>query len=55
MSITKIKTPDRPESVALLSGIEKLIYDIATEKMTPIEVLGVLDLAAKNFYEEGVK
>ena len=47
--VKKIKTVDRPDSVALITAIELAIDDIATEKMTVIEVLGVLDLVARRF------
>ena len=51
-NVEEIKTPDRPDSIALITAIEDAIYDIATEKMTAVEVLGVLDFVAKRFYEE---
>ena len=54
-NIKEIKTPDRPASIALVTAIEKAIDDIATEKMTAIEVLGVLDFVGKRFYEERLK
>jgi len=44
--------PDRPDSVALITAIENAIDEIATDKMTQIEVLGVLDLVGKRFYED---
>ena len=46
--------PDRPDSVALVTTIEECIASIASEKMTPIEVLGVLDLVSKRFYEDNL-
>ncbi len=49
--VSVIKTPTRPDSIALLTAIEDAIDQIASEKMTPIEVLGCLDLAARRFYE----
>ncbi len=42
--VDKIKTVDRPDSVALITAIESAIEDIATEKMTHIEVLGVIEV-----------
>lgn len=54
-NIEEIKTPDRPVSIALVTAIEDAIDDIATEKMTAIEVLGVLDFVGKRFYEERLK
>ena len=42
--------PDRPDSIALLNAIEGVIDDIAVGKMTPMEVLGVLDWAGKEFF-----
>jgi len=47
--IETIKTVDRPDSVALITAVESCIDDIATEKMTAIEVLGVLDFVARRF------
>lgn len=52
MAISKIDTVDRPDSVALMDAIENCIYEIASEKMTAFEVLGVLDLVSKEFYKE---
>ena len=53
-TIAKLNTPDRPASIALITAIEDCIDEIARDKMTPIEVLGVLDLVAKQFYEESL-
>ena len=52
--IAKLNTPDRPASIALVTAIEDSIDKIARDKMTPIEVLGVLDFVAKQFYEESL-
>jgi len=38
-NITKIKTPDRPSSIALMTAIEDAIEEIAPDKMTVIELL----------------
>lgn len=56
MSEAKKQTdwPDRPRSLALLNAIEKAISDIADNELTPIEVLGCLDLAARNFHESWI-
>ena len=51
----EIKTLDRPDSIALITAIEDAIDDIATEKMTAVEVLGVLDFVGKRFYENRLK
>ena len=51
MAMDKLNVPDRPESVALVTALEDAIYNIAPEKMTPIEVLGCLDMVSKKFYE----
>jgi len=51
-NVAEIKTPARPDSIALITAIESAIEEIATENMTPIEVLGVLDIVGKRFYEE---
>lgn len=51
-NVTEIKVPDRPDSIALITAIEEVIGEIATEKMTVIEVLGVLDLVGKRFYDK---
>jgi len=53
-NVTEIKTPERPDSIALMGAIERCIDDIATEKMTPIEVLGVLDVVSKRLFEENL-
>ena len=50
----KINTPDRPHSIALITAVENAIHDIATENMTPIEVLGVLDMVSKRFYDDNL-
>jgi hypothetical protein len=51
---SKLNTVKSPASIALIGAIEKQIEDIATDKMTPVEVLGVLDLVGKRFYEESL-
>lgn len=51
-NIEEIKTPDRPSSIALITSIEDAIEDIAPDNMTAIEVLGVLDVVAKRFYDD---
>lgn len=48
--ILRLRTADRPHSVALITAIEDVIYEIAPGKITHIEVLGVLDLVGKNIY-----
>ena len=50
--IAKIKTVDRPDSIALMTAIENAIDDIAPEKMTAIEVVGVLDVVKSRFYDQ---
>lgn len=47
--VSKISTIDRPESITLMSAIEDVINDIAPEKMTPIEVYGVLHFVAAKY------
>jgi hypothetical protein len=49
--VAVINTPDRPDSIALITCLENAIHEIATEKMTCIEVLGCLDYVSKKFYE----
>lgn len=51
-NVKRIDTCDRPETVVLITEIEEVIYNIAPGKMTPIEVLGCLDLIAKNFHSK---
>lgn len=51
-NIRAIDTCDRPQTVSLITAIEDAIYEIAPGKMTPIEVLGCLDLIAKNFHSK---
>ncbi len=50
--IESINTVDRPASIALMTAIEDSIEDIATGKMTAIEVAGVLDVVSKRFFED---
>ena len=50
----EIKTVDRPDSVALITEIERVIDEIATDKMTIIEVLGVLDFVAIRFAQDSL-
>lgn len=54
-NVKQIKTPDRPESIALITAIEDAIDQIAPGKLTPIEVLGCLDLASKRFHEDTLR
>jgi hypothetical protein len=49
--VAVMKGPDRPDSIALITALEDAINEIASEKMTAIEVLGCLDLVGKRFYE----
>lgn len=51
MNIYKINTVDRPASRALLTAIEDAIDSFSESALTPIEVLGVLDFASKQFYK----
>lgn len=44
-------TSDRPDSVAFVEAVEDIIDAMAVGNMTPIEVLGCLDLVAKEFYK----
>jgi hypothetical protein len=46
--------PERPASIALISAIEDVIYDLAPGKITPIEVLGCLDMVSKAFYKNEI-
>ncbi len=50
--IESINTVDRPASMALMAAIEDSIEDIAPGKMTAIEVIGVLDVVSKRFFED---
>ena len=45
---------DRPDEVALLTAIENSIDDIATGKMTAIEVIGVLEMAKLKIYQDNI-
>ena len=54
-SVTDLNGVKRPESIALITAIEDAIDEIASDKMTPIEVLGVLDLVSKRFFDERLK
>lgn len=51
-NIEEIGVAKRPSSIALMTAIEDAIEDIAPDNMTPIEVLGVLDVVAKRFYDD---
>ena len=52
--VTKISTPKSPDSIALITAIEDCINEIATENMTPIEVMGVLELVKIRFFTENL-
>ena len=54
LQMLEIKTVDRPDSVALVTEIERVIDEIATDKMTIIEVLGVLDFVAIRFAQDSL-
>ena len=45
---------DRPAGVALYNEIERVIEDIATDAMTPFEVVGVLNVLTQRFYDENL-
>jgi len=51
-NVKKIGTPKSPSSIALMTAIEDAIEDIAPGNMTAIEVLGVLDVVARRFYDD---
>ena len=53
-NISKLDSVKSPDSIALITAIEKQIEEIATEHLTPVEVLGVLSLVSKRFYEENL-
>jgi len=53
-NISKLDKVKSPSSIALITAIEKQIEEIATEHLTPVEVLGVLSLVSKRFYEENL-
>ncbi len=50
--VDKINTVDRPHSVAMMTAIEDVIDEIAPEKMTAIEVIGVLEVVKSRFYDD---
>ena len=50
--VTKINAVKSPDSVALTTAIEDCINEIAMENMTPIEVMGVLELVKIRFFNE---
>lgn len=50
-NVKTIGGPDRPASIALIDAIERAIEEIAIDKLTPIEVLGCLDMVSKDFYK----
>lgn len=41
--------PDRPETPALITAIEDVIDEIAPGKMTPVEVVGVLEVVKAGY------
>ena len=53
-NISKLDKVKSPDSIALITAIENQIEEIATDNLTPIEVLGVLSLVSKRFYEENL-
>ncbi len=53
-NISKLDNVKSPDSIALITAIERQIEEIALENLTPVEVLGVLSLVSKRFYEENL-
>ena len=53
--VKNLNLPKSPGSIALIDAIERCIEDIATENMTPVEVLGVLDFVSKRLYDERLR
>ena len=49
-NIIKLNADDRPHCAALINALEDAIYEIGQGKITPIEILGVLDFLSKKFY-----
>ena len=53
--VSVLNDTKRPDSIALITAIEGAIDEIASDKMTPIEVLGVLDVVSKRFFDERLR
>ena len=53
-NVVENKTPERPDSIALITAIENVIDDIAPGNMTPVEVLGVLELVKIRFFNDSL-
>jgi hypothetical protein len=51
-NVTKLDLPSSPASISLMTAIEDAIEVVATGQLTPFEVLGVLDVVSKSFFEE---
>jgi len=53
-NVTELNKIAKPDAVALMSAIEDIIEEIATDNLTPLEVLGALDVISKSFYEKNL-
>lgn len=51
-NITEINSVIRPHEVALINAINLSIDEIAVGNMTLAEILGCLDLVAKDIYQQ---
>lgn len=48
-NVATIKTVDRPASISLMSAIEDVIDEVGVGKVTPIELVGVLNMIANKY------
>ena len=53
-NVTSLNQDARPHSKALCDAIFSAIDEIATNNMTHYEIMGVLDVVSKTYYEDNL-
>lgn len=51
-NVEKLDVPDRPLEISLMDAINRVIEDIATDKMTLPEIMGVIEMVKLDLYSE---
>ena len=52
--VTKINEEKRPDQLMLMDAITNSIYEMAEKRMSPIEILGVLEMVRLKIYQDHV-
>ena len=50
--VKQLHDGDRPDLAALMAQIDNVIYEVATDKITLIEIVGVLEMVKQGFINQ---